>query len=273
MICIGNKPLISIVTVSLNQGEFIERNIKSVLNQKYSPIEHIIIDGASTDQTVSILKKYPHLNWISEADSGQAEALNKGIQKARGSIISILNSDDYFEDNVFESVMGVFQKHPDTKIVFGDCSFSDESGNVLYVKKGKFISFNDYASFFRKSNIQDPTIFHKRELFEEFGLLDESFDSMMTLDFYFRVFKKYRPYYLPQKLAYYRLHHKSKTIIEHLAGYGNTFFTESIKIRKKYWQKEWGSFRMSLGIYLIHRKIYYFLAEFWRLWFPNRWKS
>jgi glycosyltransferase involved in cell wall biosynthesis len=84
-------PFISVVTPSLNQGMYIEENIKSVLNQKYPNFEHIIIDGGSTDGTIDILKEYRHLIWISEKDRGQSEAINKGFRKAKGDIIGWLN--------------------------------------------------------------------------------------------------------------------------------------------------------------------------------------
>ena len=85
---------ISVVTVSYNQGQFIEDNIQSVITQHYENIEHIVVDGGSADDTISILKRYPHINWVSEADGGQSEALNKGFRKVTGQIVAWVNSDD-----------------------------------------------------------------------------------------------------------------------------------------------------------------------------------
>ena len=93
----------SIITPSFNQGEYIEDNIKSVLYQKNVLVEHIIIDGGSTDKTLEILKKYNHLKWISEKDRGQTHALNKALELTTGDIIGWLNADDYYEKNIFNT--------------------------------------------------------------------------------------------------------------------------------------------------------------------------
>ena len=103
---------LSIITPSLNQCEFIEETIHSVMNQDHHDVEHIVIDGGSTDNTVSILRKYPHLRWTSEKDTGQSNAINKGFQQATGEIIAWLNSDDYYEDHIFGDIVQYFETHP-----------------------------------------------------------------------------------------------------------------------------------------------------------------
>lgn len=110
MINNNDNPKISIITPSYNSGKQIERAIKSVLKQDYKNWEHIIVDGKSTDNTIEILKKYPHLKWISEKDNGQADAMNKGFSKSTGDIIVYLNADDYFYPNAFSSVIKEFNK-------------------------------------------------------------------------------------------------------------------------------------------------------------------
>ena len=99
---------ISIITVSFNQGQYIEDNIKSVLDQNYPDFEHIIIDACSTDNTLSILKQYPHLIWTSEPDKGQSDGLNKGFKKATGDIIVWLNSDDMMCEGAFQTINDFF---------------------------------------------------------------------------------------------------------------------------------------------------------------------
>jgi len=107
---LADTPSISIVTPSLNQGRYIEQTIQSVLLQNYPNFEHIVIDGGSTDGTVEILKKYPHLKWISEKDSGQSEALNKGLKMATGDIIAWINSDDWYAEGAFNNVASFSNK-------------------------------------------------------------------------------------------------------------------------------------------------------------------
>src|ERR1700691_3409482 len=105
-----SDPMISIITPSFNQGAYMEQTIQSVLNQHCGRVEHIVVDGGSADDTVDILKKYPHLIWVSEKDRGQADALTKGLALAKGDIIGWVNSDDYYQDNIFAAVVSHFQR-------------------------------------------------------------------------------------------------------------------------------------------------------------------
>jgi len=110
---------ISVITPSYNSAIYIERAIKSVLNQDYKNWEHLIIDGESTDETVHIVKKFPHLKWISEKDEGQSDAMNKGLKICTGEIIVFLNSDDEFEPNIFKYIIEVFNKN-DADVIVGN---------------------------------------------------------------------------------------------------------------------------------------------------------
>src|SRR6185369_14725253 len=114
-----NKPLVSIITVAYNAYPFIEKTIQSVLSQTYSPIEYIIIDGGSTDYTVDIIKGYSNriAYWSSEKDNGISEAFNKGLSKATGDIIGIINADDWYENDTVERVVYDFGN---ADILYGD---------------------------------------------------------------------------------------------------------------------------------------------------------
>ncbi len=126
---------ISIVTPSYNQGKYIKETIESVLAQNYQNWEHIIVDGGSNDETVSIIKQYPHLKWISEKDNGSVFALNKGIKMATGDIIGWLNSDDFYEKNIFQDVADAFE----------NLKFNFISGNQNFVDKEKKMVVGDFS--------------------------------------------------------------------------------------------------------------------------------
>src|SRR6187399_1640486 len=153
-----NKPLVSIITVAYNADPFIEKTIQSVLSQTYSPIEYIIIDGGSTDNTVNIIKGYSNriAYWCSEKDNGISDAFNKGLSKATGDIIGIINADDWYENDTVERVVNDFGN---SDIVYGD----------LQIWKGKqkdFIQKGDHSLLTREMTVNHPTVFVKKSCYE-----------------------------------------------------------------------------------------------------------
>ena len=126
------SPRVSIVTPSFNQGAFLEETIRSVLLQGYPDLDYIIIDGGSTDQSVGIIRKYePWLAyWVSEKDSGQAHAINKGFSHATGEIRAYLNSDDVFCQNALSTAVSFLDKRPEAALAYGDCQIIDELSKV-----------------------------------------------------------------------------------------------------------------------------------------------
>ena len=112
-------PMISIITLCLNRVEFVEAVIESILDQDYPNLEHVVVDGGSTDGTVDILKKYPHLRVVSEPDEGMYDALNKGLRLASGEIIGHLNADDFYEAGVFGKVARCFAEDAEIDMVYG----------------------------------------------------------------------------------------------------------------------------------------------------------
>lgn len=115
-----NRPLVSIITPSFNQGDFIADNILCIRNQMYKNIEHIIIDGSSTDDTLEVLKKYEgsyNMRWVSEPDNGMYEAVNKGLKMSKGEILAYLNSDDLYLPWTVKVVVRFFQQDPGGRTV------------------------------------------------------------------------------------------------------------------------------------------------------------
>src|SRR4030042_2589290 len=130
-------PLVSIVTPSYNKARFIEETILSVKNQTYPRIEHIIIDGGSTDGTLDIIRKYSDsLTWISEPDKGQSDAINKGWKMSKGEILAYLNADDTYMPRAVETAVKFLADNMDVGLVYGECNIINEHGKVI----GKYVA-------------------------------------------------------------------------------------------------------------------------------------
>lgn len=199
---------ISILTPSYNQSAFIEKNILSVMNQNWVNYEHIIIDGGSTDGTIEILKKYPHLKWKSERDEGQADALNKGIQLASGDIIGWINSDDYYAENIFKEIIIIFQ-NTDYKWIIGNITRTYPTLNIHISNQSPEIS---YRKLINNPDIvkQQATFFRKKTLLEV-GAWDKTFYMTMDYDLWIRVSSKHKPLMVPKNWAYFTNHVEQKT--------------------------------------------------------------
>ncbi len=203
---------ISVITPSFNQGGYIEHTIKSVLNQNYPDFEHIIVDGGSTDNTIHILKKYPHVRWISESDKGQADALNKGLKMANGDIIAWINSDDYYCNNAFESVTRAFKTIPEAKVIVGESYFFFESSSQLLKGYNRELDFEGLLRFWDGGvPPTQPSLFFKSEIIKECGYLDITLNYTMDYEYWLRIGRKYKFYHIPSFLSVYRFHGNSKS--------------------------------------------------------------
>lgn len=198
----------SILTPSYNQGQYIEQTILSVADQTGVEKEHIVADGGSNDETVNVLKKYPHLKWISEKDKGQADALNKGLKLATGDIVGWLNSDDYYENDIFEAVAKHFED-PKTMWVIGNlsCAFDESEETVKDVSPEV-----TYEGLLSNPDIvrQQPTFFRKEFLSRAGGWNPNHF---MTMDFelWVRLAKISPPKMVNETWAYFRFHAMQKS--------------------------------------------------------------
>ncbi len=201
---------ISIITPSYNQGIFIEETIRSVQNQDHHDREHIIVDGGSTDGTVEILRRYPHLRWVSEKDRGQSDAINKGFRMADGDIIAWLNSDDWYEPNVFGDVVRYFSEHPDCMILYGDITFADREGKPLFAIKGGTLSYEHLVA--SPDSMRQPSFFWRRSLIQDYGGVDESLHLVMDFDLFLRIGRGRRFCYLPRNMSYYRCYDENKSL-------------------------------------------------------------
>ena len=204
-------PLVSIVTPSLNQGKFIEATIRSVMEQDYPRVEHIVVDGGSTDGSLAVLRRYEHLRWISEPDRGQSEALNKGFALAEGEILGWLNADDLYLPG---AIAAAVQEMRDTgcALVYGGWTQLDEAGNVL-----REISPTpwDYGLQLEARNgVSQPGTLFTREALESVGGIDNSYRYAMDYDLWLKLGARYDVRCIEQPLAGFRVHATSKSVAE-----------------------------------------------------------
>lgn len=204
-------PLVSIITPSFNQAKYIEETILSVRNQGYPRIEHIVIDGGSTDGTLDILRKYEDgLTWISEKDGGQADAINKGFRRATGDILGWVNSDDMYVPGAIQTVVDHFQSHLEDGFIYGDCEALDENGKSYgirtHVKQGGWKELVGELDF-----IVQPASFWRSSVWKSCGELDEKLHYTLDYEYWMRIAKAFPPRYIPVLLAKERLYAAAKT--------------------------------------------------------------
>lgn len=207
-----NWPKISIITPSYNQGCFIEETIISVLDQNYPNLEYIIIDGGSTDDTISIIKKYESkiAYWKSENDDGQSDAINKGFMMATGEIVGWLNSDDYYLPNTFRSIANVYLKQKSNNDnnfwIIGNCL---AKGSLDWRFESKPFTKLDILSFWNNV-IGQPAVFWTSN-FIGHPILEKSLNYAMDLDLWLRMRNIKPPISLNEDLAVARYYESTKT--------------------------------------------------------------
>lgn len=208
---------ISIVTPSFNQAAFLEEALWSVKNQNYPLMEHIVMDGGSTDGTVEILRKYAeqpgweHLRWTSEPDKGQSDALNKGFRLASGDVFGWLNSDDRYRPGCFANVAKGFGWYPETDILYGDLTFISEDGAVWSIRRE--IEFSHFMLLYlHMLYVPSTSSFFRRRIFDDGNWIDTKFHLAMDYEFILRLADGgYKFKHLPELLADFRFHSLSKS--------------------------------------------------------------
>lgn len=203
-------PKFSIVTACLNRRSLIRDAINSVLAQNYPEVEHIIVDGGSTDGTLDLLDRYPHLQVISEPDRNLFEAWNKGIARATGDVIGILNSDDFYADEVFVDVAAILSENPEIELVTGGARQFSENGD------GSWTVIRDYTESpgpridLERLSVWAPIInarFIRTTLHQQLGSFDIHYDPGSDADFCLRLaLARPRAAYLERCIYYYRTH-------------------------------------------------------------------
>lgn len=209
---------ISIVTPNYNYGHFIGQTIESVINQDYENIEHIIVDDGSTDNSVEIIRNYQErypgkIKLIIQKNQGQTKAINVALKHATGEILGWINSDDFYCINIMSIVISVFKNDKGIDAVFGNFYyylFNEKEHNKITIRQLDF----DYANsvFFGFGRMMSSnSIFWKKRLTDEVGMLDESFMYSMDSDYWSRLLYKRKVIHINLPIAFFRYHQNAKT--------------------------------------------------------------
>lgn len=229
--------MISIITPVFNGEKFIEFCIQTVINQNCLEVEHIIVDGNSTDNTVNIIQKYAaqykHIRWISEPDRGQSDAMNKGVAIANGEIISFLNVDDYYEPNVLNRIAAQFKTLPEPTFLVGNCNIWNSAGEIIDINRPKKLRLVDLVLGLNVNPFPcNPcAYFYHRSLHDLVG--DYAIDDhhAMDLDFILRCVQVANMRYINETWGNYRRIEGTKTFIDMASG---TAAHRTLQLLRKY---------------------------------------
>ena len=218
--------MISVITPVYNGERFIESCIRVVIEQACSNVEHIIIDGSSTDRTVEIIKQYaenyPHIRWISEKDKGQSDAMNKGIAMANGEITAILNVDDFYEPNVLNCVSEIFKSLPLPSLLVANCNVWSDGDVLDFVNKPAKLNLSDLLLGFSVNQfpLNPSAYFYHTCLHEKIGLYKIDEHYVMDVDFLFRAIQVATVKYVNETWGNYRKIEGTKTVRDSINGQG-----------------------------------------------------
>ena len=247
-----HTPLLSIVTPTLDAARWLERCILSVRDQDYPRVEHIIVDGGSSDGTLEICARYPHLVVDSASDRGQSHALNRGFGMARGDVLAWLCADDEYLPGAFSAAVDAVRAG--NGLVVGNCQFIDAEGRQIAAHAANASSSIDYESVLRFWNgtLPQPAIFWQRRLWERCGPLREDLRFAMDYDLWLRMTRVAPVKHVGTDVALYRIHPDAKCFAD---NYGSRL--ELLEVSRSYWPPRWhpGHWELALDHWLSGRDI------------------
>jgi glycosyltransferase involved in cell wall biosynthesis len=202
--------LFSVITPARNMARYLPHTLDSVSALR-TPHEHIVVDGASDDGTVELLegREDPDLRWISEPDSGQTNAVNKGLRMARGHLLAWLNADDAYIADIVDQAIGHLERNPDVGAIFGAVNYVDEHGEVFRTLVPPKFSWRRYL--YLGAFVTTPTIIWRRELLEQAPSLNERYVDAADYDFHLRLLRGVRVDRIDKPMLNFRYHPTSKT--------------------------------------------------------------
>jgi len=209
----NKMPLISVITVVLNGQKYIEQAILSLKDQKYPNIEHIVMDGGSTDGTLEILKKYEgtyNLKWFSGKDNGAVDAVSKGFDMASGDIFCWLDADNFYMPGAIEKIGKIFQEHQEIDFVFGDNFLVDENSKIIGCARHTDFDFEIFL--YLGMNINPQSAFWRHSLHKKMNGMNKEYIICSDWDFFLRMaLSGAKFYHIRNFLSCYRLHSKQQT--------------------------------------------------------------
>jgi glycosyltransferase involved in cell wall biosynthesis len=224
-------PRISIITPSFNQGRYLEEMIDSVAAQQWPDLEFIIIDGGSTDGTVEIIRNHEHRFtwWVSEPDRGQADALNKGLRRATGDIVTMFNTDDVYADGIFVAVADAWRRNRRAIYAAPVSNFYSRGREMLIRPHG--LTLENVVQYWKRQSVwHDPGVFWSRAVIDTIGELDESLTYTFDFDYLARALQHFPVEYVDHVAAGFRLHQESKTISQI-----ELMMAETSAVSQRYW--------------------------------------
>ncbi len=251
--CADNWPKISVITPSFNQGAYIEETIRSIVLQNYPNVEYIIIDGGSTDETISVIQKYEQwINyWVSEKDNGQSEAIQKGLDKCSGIIFNWINSDDVLAKDALYNIALSYMNNTALKVITGGCNHFNDNGPIgpAYVKDLTFEGMIGEYSWFQQPS--QWIVLKNTGALTIDPNLHYAFDWAMILNLNLQ---SHEISYLPVVLSHFRYHEQSKTTL-----FDERFKQEKLLIVKSYLKKV-SSFSKKVTLYKYLFRLYCYLT-------------
>lgn len=200
-----NLPTLSVITPSYNSAEYLEDALLSVAGQHGPRAEHIVVDCASTDKTTEILNRFPRVQWISEPDKGQSDAINKGFLRATADLMGWLNADDYYLPGGLEAIAQAAAKHPEADVIYGDCVFVDSTGRIVRSKVEH--DFDPAILMYFGCYIPSTSTFIRRRVIDSGSLLDCDYRVCMDFEYFARLAHSgCQFHYMPRFIAAFRWH-------------------------------------------------------------------